>query len=310
MKSKGLGKGLGALIAPDLSDAVLESGSEPSKADGERIYEIPLDKIDRYESQPRESFDDEALQELADSIKEHGLLQPIIVSTQGDRYRIVAGERRFRAAMLNKMSTIRAIVKTYDEKKTFELALIENIQRENLNAIEEAKALSELKTKYGMTLEQIAKTTGKNKTTVSNSMRLLKLPPEILSEVETGRISAGHARALLGLSDTLKMKQLANDIMENDLSVREVEQRVSDISEGNEKQKRARGKRSKDVEQIEKELSGLLDMKVVMQGSDEKGKMVFTYDEKAKANVLIEIIRSAFRKDDQNDFPEDLNEDL
>lgn len=306
MKSKGLGKGLGALIAPDLSDAVLESGSEPSKADGERIYEIPLDKIDRYESQPRESFDDEALQELADSIKEHGLLQPIIVSTQGDRYRIVAGERRFRAAMLNKMSTVRAIVKTYDEKKTFELALIENIQRENLNAIEEAKALSELKTKYGMTLEQIAKTTGKNKTTVSNSMRLLKLPPEILSEVETGRISAGHARALLGLSDTLKMKQLANDIMENDLSVREVEQRVSDISEGNEKQKRARGKRSKDVEQIEKELSGLLDMKVVMQGSDEKGKMVFTYDEKAKANVLIEIIRSAFRKDDQNDFPEDL----
>lgn len=310
MKSKGLGKGLGALIAPDLSDAVLESGSEPSKADGERIYEIPLDKIDRYESQPRESFDDEALQELADSIKEHGLLQPIIVSTQGDRYRIVAGERRFRAAMLNKMSTIRAIVKTYDEKKTFELALIENIQRENLNAIEEAKALSELKTKYGMTLEQIAKTTGKNKTTVSNSMRLLKLPPEILSEVETGRISAGHARALLGLSDTLKMKQLANDIMENDLSVREVEQRVSDISEGKEKQKRARGKRSKNVEQIEKELSGLLDMKVVMQGSDEKGKMVFTYDEKAKANVLIEIIRSAFRKDDQNDFPEDLNEDL
>lgn len=310
MKSKGLGKGLGALIAPDLSDAVLESGSEPSKADGERIYEIPLDKIDRYESQPRESFDDEALQELADSIKEHGLLQPIIVSTQGDRYRIVAGERRFRAAMLNKMSTIRAIVKTYDEKKTFELALIENIQRENLNAIEEAKALSELKTKYGMTLEQISKTTGKNKTTVSNSMRLLKLPPEILSEVETGRISAGHARALLGLSDTLKMKQLANDIIENDLSVREVEQRVSDISEDKEKQKRARGKRSKNVEQIEKELSGLLDMKVVMQGSDEKGKMVFTYDEKAKANVLIEIIRSAFRKDDQNDFPEDLNEDL
>ena len=112
MKSKGLGKGLGALIAPDLPTGVLELKGDTDNFDGEKIYEIPLDKIDRYESQPRESFDDDALGELADSIKEHGLLQPIIVSVHGDRYRIVAGERRFRAAMLNKMPTIRAIVRS------------------------------------------------------------------------------------------------------------------------------------------------------------------------------------------------------
>ena len=282
MKSKGLGKGLGALIAPDLPTGVLELKGDTDNFDGEKIYEIPLDKIDRYESQPRESFDDDALGELADSIKEHGLLQPIIVSVHGDRYRIVAGERRFRAAMLNKMPTIRAIVRSYDEKKTFEVALIENLQRENLNSIEEAKALNELKEKYGLTLDQISKTIGKNKTTISNSMRLLNLPAEIISEVESGRISAGHARALLGLSDTEKMKELANDIIELNLSVREVEAKVSEIvsadNNENKVQKRARGKRNNAFPEAESDLSDKLEMKVVITGTREKGKIIINYN--------------------------------
>lgn len=300
MKSKGLGKGLGALIAPDLPTGVLELKGDTDNFDGEKIYEIPLDKIDRYESQPRESFDDDALGELADSIKEHGLLQPIIVSVHGDRYRIVAGERRFRAAMLNKMPTIRAIVRSYDEKKTFEVALIENLQRENLNSIEEAKALNELKEKYGLTLDQISKTIGKNKTTISNSMRLLNLPAEIISEVESGRISAGHARALLGLSDTEKMKELANDIIELNLSVREVEAKVSEIvsadNNENKVQKRARGKRNNAFPEAESELSDKLEMKVVITGTREKGKIIINYNSEEEVEALIAKIKSISEK--------------
>lgn len=300
MKSKGLGKGLGALIAPDLPTGVLELKGDTDNFDGEKIYEIPLDKIDRYESQPRESFDDDALGELADSIKEHGLLQPIIVSAHGDRYRIVAGERRFRAAMLNKMLTIRAIVRSYDEKKTFEVALIENLQRENLNSIEEAKALNELKEKYGLTLDQISKTIGKNKTTISNSMRLLNLPAEIISEVESGRISAGHARALLGLSDTEKMKELANDIIELNLSVREVEAKVSEIvnadNNENKVQKRARGKRNNAFPEAESDLSDKLEMKVVITGTREKGKIIINYNSEEEVEALIAKIKSISEK--------------
>lgn len=300
MKSKGLGKGLGALIAPDLPTGVLELKGDTDNFDGEKIYEIPLDKIDRYESQPRESFDDDALGELADSIKEHGLLQPIIVSVHGDRYRIVAGERRFRAAMLNKMPTIRAIVRSYDEKKTFEVALIENLQRENLNSIEEAKALNELKEKYGLTLDQISKTIGKNKTTISNSMRLLNLPAEIISEVESGRISAGHARALLGLSDTEKMKELANDIIELNLSVREVEAKVSEIvsadNNENKVQKRARGKRNNAFPEAESDLSDKLEMKVVITGTREKGKIIINYNSEEELEALIAKIKSISEK--------------
>ena len=300
MKSKGLGKGLGALIAPDLPTGVLELKGDTDNFDGEKIYEIPLDKIDRYESQPRESFDDDALGELADSIKEHGLLQPIIVSVHGDRYRIVAGERRFRAAMLNKMPTIRAIVRSYDEKKTFEVALIENLQRENLNSIEEAKALNELKEKYGLTLDQISKTIGKNKTTISNSMRLLNLPAEIISEVESGRISAGHARALLGLSDTEKMKEFANDIIELNLSVREVEAKVSEIvsadNNENKVQKRARGKRNNAFPEAESDLSDKLEMKVVITGTREKGKIIINYNSEEEVEALIAKIKSISEK--------------
>ena len=300
MKSKGLGKGLGALIAPDLPTGVLELKGDTDNFDGEKIYEIPLDKIDRYESQPRETFDDDALGELADSIKEHGLLQPIIVSAHGDRYRIVAGERRFRAAMLNKMPTIRAIVRSYDEKKTFEVALIENLQRENLNSIEEAKALNELKEKYGLTLDQISKTIGKNKTTISNSMRLLNLPAEIISEVESGRISAGHARALLGLADTEKMKELANDIIELNLSVREVEAKVSEIvnadNNENKVQKRARGKRNNAFPEAESDLSDKLEMKVVITGTREKGKIIINYNSEEEVEALIAKIKSISQK--------------
>ena len=267
MKSKGLGKGLGALIAPDLPTGVLELKGDTDNFDGEKIYEIPLDKIDRYESQPRESFDDDALGELADSIKEHGLLQPIIVSAHGDRYRIVAGERRFRAAMLNKMPTIRAIVRSYDEKKTFEVALIENLQRENLNSIEEAKALNELKEKYGLTLDQI---------------------------------STGHARALLGLSDTEKMKELANDIIELNLSVREVEAKVSEIvnadNNENKVQKRARGKRNNAFPEAESDLSDKLEMKVVITGTREKGKIIINYNSEEEVEALIAKIKSISEK--------------
>lgn len=296
MKSKGLGKGLEALITPTLPTDTLPVG-ESGVLSGERVLEIPLDKIDTYVGQPRTSFDDEALQELSESIKQHGVLQPIIVSANGDRYSIVAGERRFRAAMLNKMESIPAIVREYDAQKTLEVALIENLQRENLNPIEEARALRELKEKYGLTHEQLSQTIGKNRATIANSIRLLNLPQEVISEVETGHISAGHARALLPLENSDKIKAFASEIIENKLSVREVESRVNEMLEESERQfdeeskpKRARGKRNCAFPEAEKDLSEKLELKVRISGTKNKGRLVINYSSEEEIQKLFDLL--------------------
>ena len=219
-KNSGLGRGLDAIFL-DNSLAEENVGGE------ERISKLKISLIDPKRDQPRKHFDKEALEQLAESIKEHGLLQPILVREYGDgRYQIIAGERRFRACKLAGLTEIPAIVVERDDKSAAQIALIENIQREDLNPLEEAQAYRALATDYGMTQEEISEKVGKSRSAIANAMRLLDLPDEVIALVATKELSAGHARALLGVKNRDAMILLAQKAVEEELSVREIEQLV------------------------------------------------------------------------------------
>ena len=216
-KKSGLGRGIDSIFLDNEFENNTEAG----------VKTLRISQIDPTAGQPRKSFDQEALAGLADSIAAHGVLQPILVREVGpDRYAIVAGERRWRAAKLAALSEIPAIVVEMDEKTAAEVALIENIQREDLNPIEEAEAYETLATEYRMTQEEIAARVGKSRSAIANTMRLLDLPAEVRALVIAGTLSAGHARALLGLLDPEMMLLLAEKAVENDYSVRDMEEEV------------------------------------------------------------------------------------
>ncbi|MBQ1261233.1 MAG: ParB/RepB/Spo0J family partition protein [Clostridia bacterium] len=218
-KNNGLGRGLDAIFL----DNTLFEESENRKS-AERIR---VSLVDPNKDQPRKSFDKEALEELSASIKEHGLLQPIIVREYGDsRYQIIAGERRFRASKLAGLTEIPAIIIDADDKKVAELSLIENIQREDLNPVEEALGYRALSRDFAMTQDEISKRTGKSRSAVANTMRLLDLQREVLDFVASGALSAGHARTLLGLKNELDIFPLASAAIKDGMSVRELEAAV------------------------------------------------------------------------------------
>ncbi len=211
-KKGGLGKGLEAIF-----------GEIDELDKDNRVTTISLELIERNPFQPRDTFDKKAIEELALSIKEKGVIQPIIVREKGDKYQIVAGERRYLAAKEAGLKSIPAIIKNVSDRESAEIALIENIQRKNLNPLEEAKAYKSLMENFGYTQEEVAKKVGKDRATIANSLRLLNLPDEIKEKIKKGVITAGHARAILSLKDTEKQKELAEKIVEKRLSVREVE---------------------------------------------------------------------------------------
>ena len=219
-KNSGLGRGLDAIFLDNTLAEENVSGEE-------RISKLKISLIDPKRDQPRKHFDKEALEQLASSIREHGLLQPILVREYGEgRYQIIAGERRFRASKLAGLTEIPAIIVERDDKSAAQLALIENIQREDLNPLEEAQAYRALATDYGMTQEEISEKVGKSRSAIANAMRLLDLPEEVLALVATRELSAGHARALLGVKNRDAMILLAQKAVEQELSVREIEQLV------------------------------------------------------------------------------------
>ncbi len=213
MAKRGLGRGLGALI-PSLVP------------DGLTFEEIPIDEIVPNPSQPRQAMDAEALSELVASIKKHGVMQPVLVRPKEDTFELVAGERRLRAAQRLGLSVIPAIIKESNDGESLQLALVENIQREDLNAIEEGAAYKQLTDDFGCTQAEIAELVGKNRATVSNTMRLLQLPGSLQKKISEGRLSSGHARALLGLNDQAEQTKLAERIISEGLSVRQTEELV------------------------------------------------------------------------------------
>ena len=224
-RSSGLGRGLDAIF---LDNTLVENTADKENT----ISTLKISLVDPKSDQPRKYFDKEALEELSASIKENGLLQPILVREYGDagRYQIIAGERRFRACRLAGLTEIPAIVLNRDDRAAAQIALIENIQREDLNPLEEALAYKSLKEEYDMTQEELSERIGKSRSAIANSIRLLDLPEEILTMVAARELSAGHARTLLGVKDKEDMILLAQFAVEQDLSVRQLEEQVKKIN--------------------------------------------------------------------------------
>ena len=221
MNRKALGRGLGALLS---SDTTVDLGPEPTEVDVESIVPGPM--------QPRTHFDEGALEGLADSIRAHGIVQPLLVRRQGDRYEIIAGERRWRAARLAGLSKVPVVVKEVPDQDLLEIALIENIQRENLNPIEEAQAYKRLIENVGLTQEALAARVGRDRSYITNYLRLLKLPDDLQQLVIEGRLSTGHARTILGLAHVDLQRKIARQVIDGALSVRATEHLVRKAVEG------------------------------------------------------------------------------
>ena len=233
MSKPALGRGLGALLAgsPATPARAVAPGAAPiSQPDsGERVQRVPLGKVRPSPLQPRKSFSDEALKELADSIREKGVVQPLIVRERGGFFELIAGERRWRASQLLQLPEVPVIVREADDRDVLELALIENLQRENLNAIEEALGYSQLAEQFRLTQEEIALKVGKSRAAVANATRLLKLPAAIQGFIRDGRISVGHAKVILGLATEKDQQHAAERVVKDGLNVRQTEGLVAKV---------------------------------------------------------------------------------
>jgi ParB family transcriptional regulator, chromosome partitioning protein len=284
---KVLGKGLSALL-PNRGAVAAVAAPAPEAAlpeNFEEFHSIPLDQIQPGEEQPRDVFDFEKMQELSQSIRANGILQPIVVyrdpASKG-RYRIIAGERRWRAAGMAGLKEIPALVRTVERDKLLELSLIENIQREDLNPIEVATAFERLQTQHGLRHEQIAEQTGKDRSTITNFLRLLKLGPRAQSELKSGKISVGHARALLNVLDERRQAELCDEIIIKKLSVREVETLVKRLTQLKKSSQPAEKKEEKradpNIRAAIEELERVLGTKVhLLQGSKGAGRLMIEY---------------------------------
>lgn len=277
INKRGLGKGLGALIP------------ENEEKEDSSIIEIKLTDIEPNEKQPRRAFDDEALTDLSESIKEHGVVQPIIVRKLGNGYQIIAGERRWRASRLAGNRTIPAIVKDCSNLEVMELALIENLQREDLNSIEEALAYKSLIEEYKMTQEEISKQIGKSRPAIANSLRLLQLPQAIKDMIAIGKISQGHARALLSIEGEKKQLEIAKKIIEEQLNVRQIE-KMAKAKRKEEKTEELVNDYKIEIRQLEERLKAALGTKVIIQHKKDKGKIEIEYYSNEELDRIIEIL--------------------
>ncbi|MBN2184448.1 MAG: ParB/RepB/Spo0J family partition protein [Candidatus Krumholzibacteriota bacterium] len=218
MRRTVLGRGLEALISQDLKESVSET---------ERVMELEINSIEPNPFQPRTHFDESQLQELAESIRKNGVIQPVVVRRVEGRYQLIMGERRLRGSKLAGKTTIPAIVRTVNDNQSLSFALMENLQREDLNPVEEGKGYKALKDEFGFSIKEISQYLGKDRTTVSNTIRLLALPEEVLRLIESGKLKAGHARALLSIEGDDKRIEMALKVVEDNISVREVERSVA-----------------------------------------------------------------------------------
>ncbi|MEA5060070.1 MAG: ParB/RepB/Spo0J family partition protein [Candidatus Pelethousia sp.] len=283
---KGLGRGL---------DALLGDYEQPSQ---EGVREIDVYSIDTNAGQPRKEFDEGKLKELAGSIARHGVVQPILVRQKGDRYVIVAGERRFRAARMAGLATVPVIIKDMDEAQVMEVALIENLQREDLNPIEEAAAIRFLMQQHDLTQEEVSKRLSKSRPAIANSLRLLSLPADVQEHLRKGRLQAGHARALAGLQDAAAQKELADKIVGEGLSVRNAEALARDQGERPAKKppKASAPLRDRDLTAAEANLRERLGTKVSIQGTGQKGRIIIEYYNAGDLQAIYDALLSAGRE--------------
>lgn len=294
-KRSGLGQGLGALI-PNASVTVSEvTTTEKLQTGG--VMEIKVSDIEPGEGQPRKNFDKEKIEALAESIKEHGLIQPIIVSKAEKGYRIIAGERRWRAARVAGLKTIPAIEKDATPREIMELALIENIQREDLNPIEEAEAYQRLMTEYSITQEKLSKIVSKSRPAIANSLRLLNCDKPIRNLLIEGSLTSGHARAILGLPDEKDRLECAAIVVEKKYSVRETELLVKKLLYKKEKEAQQEKEpdqselfRAEDIKAVQNKLKSSLGTKVKLEDKGGKGKIVIEYFSADERERLIDFL--------------------
>ena len=290
-QKKGLGRGLGSLFSDfDDNDNFSSIANNKDNDIKNEKEEIKLSLIDRNINQPRKKFDEKSLNELAESIKSHGVVQPIIVSKRNGRYLIVAGERRFRAAKIAGLTQIPAIIRDYTDEQIAEISIIENLQREDLNPIESAKAIQELINKFNLTQEEVADKIGKSRPAVANTLRLLNLCDEVIDLIEQGRLSAGHARTLLPVEDKFIQIELAKLACDNKITVRELEKYIKDYQ--NPKAKKIKEvHQSLEIKEFAKKLQNVFSTKVSIQGSDNKGKICINYYNKDDLDRIYTLIQ-------------------
>ncbi len=278
MAKKGLGKGLDALFDSG-SEKVFETVEAKAEIQSDAVVMLKISKVEPNKEQPRKSFDEEKLKVLSESIKNHGVIQPIIVrETKNNYYQIIAGERRWRASRLAGLKEIPAIIRSYDELKTAEVALIENLQREDLNPIEEAMGYKTLIDDYSLTQENISTSVGKSRSSIANSLRLLSLQDEIQQFVIEGKLSSGHARAVLSV-EADKQLELANFIIKNDLSVRQAENAAKNLNTPQKQEKKETKNLAFELQlkEIQSRLSSQLGTKVKISNGEKKGKIEIEY---------------------------------
>ncbi len=294
---RGLGRGLGSLLSSTETTAQKEAASMESSMDlghrslllsGKTIVSIKVNDITPNPNQPRQTFTEDTLHELAQSIKDHGIAQPVLVRKKGDKYELIAGERRVRAAKIAGMITVPAIIKDMSDEESLEIAIIENIQREDLNVMEEAESYQLLMKKFTLTQEQVAQKVGKARSSIANTLRLLELPDQIKKSLYSGEITAGHARAILAAGNTQQQIEIWKKIKESDLNVRVAEKLTS----------KQPGKKGTDVQKVktpalreaEQVLSSKFLTKVALSGDEQKGKIEINYFSKDDLDRIYSLL--------------------
>lgn len=290
-KGRGLGRGLDALLPA--SPPARKAAEEPATGYGDgNVFSCPLERITPQKEQPRQHFDEKKLDDLAASIKEHGLLEPLVVRAKGDdQFELIAGERRWRACQRAGLKEALVVVHEVSSVGAFELAIIENVQREDLDAIELSEALDRLIREHGYTQEKLAQRLGKDRSTIANSLRLLKLPEMVRTRVATGDLSEGHARALLGVEDPIRMAEVADQVIHEHLSVRQTEELVRGHKKADKKGKSGPTKtKSASTRDLEKRLERKLGARCDVRDKNGRGEIVVRYGSLDELDRILDLI--------------------
>jgi ParB family chromosome partitioning protein len=277
MMKRALGRGLGALLPPRPEEAPEAAG---------RLRDLPVGRLVPNPGQPRRSFAPESLAELAASIRSAGVLEPILVRPRGEQFEIIVGERRWRAAQLVGLATIPALVREASDAEALELGLVENLLREDLNPLEEAQAYQKLLAEFGWTQEDLAQRIGRDRSTIANALRLLRLPPGIQEDLRAGRLTMGHARALLALPTEVAQQRLRDEIVAQDWSVRTTEVRI----QARRRPKARPGRRPADIEALQEELRLALGVRVRLVGTLVRGRLELPYGSPAELEHLHAVL--------------------
>lgn len=307
MASKnGLGRGLDALFSAFGDEEEIKETKQPEQKEvvkevikevivekqGDGVIELDIKKVDPNKDQPRKIFDAASLKELSESIKQHGVIQPIVVNQQGDRYMIIAGERRFRASLAAGLKTIPAVIKHYNDRQVKEVSIVENLQREDLNPIEAARAIKELMEEYNFTQETVADRIGKSRPAIANTLRLLSLTPEVISLIEKNKLSAGHARCLVVVDNPIKQAEFANKASDGKMNVRELEKLVKEYQNPKPVKPKTRVVQSLELKELVRDMERVFKTKVTILGNDKKGRIYLDYFSRDDLDRIAELVEN------------------